>query len=66
MTIRPLQTTMFPRIGVQQATTMQSTVLPATTSETGINISELMNLMITMMIVVMMMKMMSGMMAGVV
>lgn len=31
----------------------------------GINISELMNLMITMMIVMMMMKMMTGMMASV-
>lgn len=62
MMIRPLQTTTFPRIGSQQATAMQSTVLPSTTaSQTGgINIGELMNLMITMMIVVMMMKMMTG------
>jgi len=66
--IRPLQTKVFPSIGSQQvhALPMQSTVLPATDTTTGgINITELMNLMITMMIVVMMMKMMSGMMAGV-
>ena len=59
--IKPLQTTVFPRIGSQQATAMQSTTLPAETTTGGINISELMNLMITMMIVGMMMKMMSGM-----
>jgi len=62
--IRPLQTTSFPRVGSQQATAMQSTVLPAQTT-TGIDISELMNLMITMMIVVMMMKMMTGMMSSI-
>jgi len=45
---------------------MQAGTVPATTDTTnGINISELMNLMITMMIIVMMMKMMTGMMAGV-
>jgi len=66
MTIRPLQTTVFPRIGSQQATAMQSSVLPTQdTPTTGIDLSELMNLMITMMIVMMMMKMMMGMMAGV-
>ena len=65
MTIRPLQTTVFPRIGSQQATAMQASVLPTQTPTTGINLSELMNLMITMMIVMMMMKMMMGMMAGV-
>jgi len=37
----------------------------ALTDTGGINISELMNLMITMMIVMMMMKMMTGMMASV-
>jgi len=58
--IKPLQTTAFPRIGSQQATAMQSTVLPAQTGGIGLDISELMNLMITMMIVVMMMKMMTG------
>ena len=64
--IKALQTTLFPRIGSQQATAMQSSVLPAQTDTTGgINIAELMNLMITMMIVMMMMKMMTGMMAGV-
>ena len=64
--IRPLQTTVFPRIGSQQATAMQATVLPAQDTTTGgINIAELMNLMITMMIVMMMMKMMTGMMAGI-
>ena len=65
--IRPLQTRVFPSIGSQQvsALPMQSTVLPAQTTTGGIDITELMNLMITMMIVVMMMKMMSGMMAGV-
>ena len=55
--IRPLQTTTFPRIGTQQATAMQSSTIPAQTS-TGLDITALMNLMITMMIVVMMMKMM--------
>ncbi len=67
MSIRPLQTKVFPSIGSQQASAlpMQSTVLPAqTTGTTGIDIGELMNLMITMMIVVMMMKMMGGMMSG--
>ena len=63
--IKALQTTVFPRIGSQQATAMQSSVLPAQTTTGGINIAELMNLMITMMIVMMMMKMMTGMMAGV-
>ncbi len=66
--IRPLQTKVFPSIGSQQASAlpMQSTVLPAVENGTtgGINLGELMNLMITMMIVVMMMKMMSGMMTG--
>ena len=66
--IRPLQSRVFLSIGAQQASTlpMQSGTLPATTNGDvgGINISELMNLMITMMIVVMMMKMMSGMMTG--
>ena len=63
--IRPLQTTVFPRIGSQQATAMQASVLPAQEATTGIDLGELMNLMITMMIVMMMMKMMMGMMAGV-
>lgn len=58
--IRPLQTTTFPRIGSQQATAMQSSVIPAQTGGTGLDITSLMNLMITMMIVVMMMKMMTG------
>lgn len=61
--IRPLQTTVFPRITTQQATAMQSTTLPASTTASGIDISELMNLMITMMIVLMMMKMMTNMMS---
>lgn len=41
---------------------MQSTTLPIEqpAATTGINMSEIMNLMITMMIVVMMMKMMMG------
>jgi len=43
----------------------QAGTIPATTTAAQIDITELMNLMITMMIVVMMMKMMSGMMAGV-
>jgi hypothetical protein len=59
MTIRPLQTTVFPRIGTQQATAMQATTIPAQTGTT-LDLSALMNLMITMMIVVMMMKMMTG------
>jgi len=64
--IKPLQTTTFPRVGSQQATAMQSTTLPTVENgTTSINLSELMNLMITMMIVMMMMKMMMGMMAGV-
>lgn len=50
------------RLGAQQAKALQTTVMPATTTATQIDISELMNLMITMMIVVMMMKMMTGMM----
>ena len=59
--IRPLQTTIFPRIGSQQATAMQSGVLPATVpSQAGFDITTLMPMMITMMIVVMMMKMMTG------
>ena len=63
--MRPLQTKVFPSTGSQQATAlpMQSSTIPAQ-STGGIDISELMNLMITMMIVVMMMKMMSGMMSG--
>lgn len=65
MTVKPLQTTVFPRIGSQQATAMQATTLPAQDTTGGINISELMNLMITMMIVVMMMKMMANMMTSV-
>ena len=65
--IRPLQTKTFPSIGSQQAGAlpMQSSVLPAQTSTGGIDITELMNLMITMMIVMMMMKMMMGMMSGI-
>jgi len=64
--LRPLQTKVFPSIGSQQASAlpMQSTVLPAQTTTGGIDITELMNLMITMMIVMMMMKMMSGIMTG--
>ncbi len=60
--IRPLQTKVFPSIGSQQASAlpMQSTVLPAQDTTTGINMNEIMGLMITMMIVVMMMKMMTG------
>jgi len=58
--IRPLQTTMFPRIGSQQATAMQSTTLPSQDTGTGLDMSSLMSMMITMMIVVMMMKMMTG------
>jgi len=65
--IRPLQTKTFPSIGSQQAAAlpMQSSTLPAQTNGVGIDISELMNLMITMMIVMMMMKMMGGMMGRV-
>jgi len=62
--IGPLQTTSFPKIGTQQATAMQSTVLPTQTSST-IDMSSIMSLMITMMIVVMMMKMMTGAMANI-
>lgn len=61
--IKPMQTTVLPRINAQQATTMQSTVLPAQTgTTTGIDITSLLNLMVTMMIIGMMMRMMSGMM----
>lgn len=51
--LRPSQVHTFP---------MQSTTLPIEqpAATTGINMSEIMNLMITMMIVVMMMKMMMG------
>ena len=59
--IRPLQTTVFPSIGSQQATAMQSSVLPAQTdTTTPIDMGAMMSMMITMMIVVMMMKMMTG------
>jgi len=67
--MKPLQVTAVPiNPRAQQTTTVpfQAGTIPAsTTTSTGIDITELMNLMITMMIVVMMMKMMSGMMAGV-
>lgn len=60
--ITPMQTNMFPKIGSQQASTvaLQSSVIPTQTTSTSIDITSLMNLMITMMIVVMMMKMMTG------
>jgi len=66
--MRTLQVTGVPLPRAQQASavTLQAGTLPATTAaQTGIDITELMNLMITMMIVVMMMKMMMGMMKGV-
>ena len=68
--MRALQVTSapFPNARAQQTNTMpfQASTIPATTTTTsGIDISELMNMMITMMIVMMMMKMMTGMMAGV-
>jgi len=64
--IRPAQTSSLP-LRAQQATNvpMQASTIPASTTATSqLDISALMNLMITMMIVVMMMKMMSGMMTG--
>lgn len=62
--IRPLQTKTFPNIGTSQARAlpMQSSTLPAQTNG-GMDITELLNLMITMMIMVMMMKMMAGVMS---
>lgn len=44
---------------------LQAGTVPATTGAAELDITSLMNLMITMMIVVMMMKMMTGMMAGI-
>ena len=56
----------IPVTRAQQSTTVpfQAGTIPAQDTTTGLDISSLMNLMITMMIVVMMMKMMSGMMTG--
>jgi len=67
MTMKPLQTTgiSLPRAQQASALPLQATTIPASTTAAQLDITELMNLMITMMIVVMMMKMMSGMMAGV-
>lgn len=68
MTTKPLGSTSMalPRAQQASALPLQATTIPATTTAAnGIDISELMNMMITMMIVVMMMKMMSGMMANV-
>ena len=64
--IMPLQTPtlQFPRAQQSSTLPMQSSTIPAQTAEGGIDITALMNLMITMMIVVMMMKIMSGMMTG--
>ena len=65
--LKALQISSMPAPRAQQSTTVpfQAGTIPATTNDTtGINITELMNLMITMMIVVMMMKMMTGMMTG--
>lgn len=39
---------------------MQAATIPAQTNGNGLDISSIMNLMITMMIIVMMMKMMTG------
>jgi hypothetical protein len=66
--MKPLQTTLFPRVGSQQANALplQSAVIPAqSVTPSEIDLSSLMSLMITMMIVMMMMKMMAGMMEGV-
>ena len=70
--MKPLQVTAVPinptNPRAQQTTTVpfQAGTIPAsTTTSTGIDLTEMMNLMITMMIVMMMMKMMTGMMANV-
>jgi len=69
MTISALQspsTSGYPsRTMPMQARTMQTTTLPmqTTSAQTGINIGDLMNLMLPMMIVVMMVKMMGKMIA---
>ena len=66
--MKALQVASVPVTKAQQTQTLplQAGTLPASTTTTSdLDISALMNLMITMMIVVMMMKMMSGMMAGI-
>ena len=63
MTMRrtiPLQTTSVPFPQQAPSLAMQAGTVPATTGAAQLDISSLMNLMITMMIVVMMMKMMTG------
>ena len=64
MTMRrtiPLQTTSVPFPQQAPSIGLQAGTVPATaTTTTQIDISSIMNLMITMMIVVMMMKMMTG------
>ena len=61
MMLRPTQTTSVPFPQQAPSMGMQAGTVPAaTTTATQLDISSLMNLMITMMIVVMMMKMMTG------
>jgi len=63
MTMRrtiPLQTTSVPFPQQAPSLAMQAGTVPASTAAAQLDISSLMNLMITMMIVVMMMKMMTG------
>ncbi len=66
MTMKPLQVSALP-LHPSQATNvaLQATTIPAATAaQTGLDIDNILNLMITMMIVVMMMKMMGGAMTG--
>ncbi len=62
MMLRPTQTTSVPFPQQAPSIGLQAGTVPATTAtlDTGLDISSIMNLMITMMIVVMMMKMMTG------
>ncbi len=61
MMLRPTQTTSVPFPQQAPSVSLQAGTVPATTAAAeGIDISSIMNLMITMMIVVMMMKMMTG------
>ena len=65
--MKALQVASVPVTKAQQTSTvpLQAGTVPASTAAAQLDITELMNLMITMMIVVMMMKMMTGMMAGI-
>ena len=69
MSMKAQQITNIPRFGAQQApaVSLQATTIPAATGTTAaqLDITEIINLMLTVMIVVMMMKSMSGAFEGV-